>query len=55
MMNSLAGINPNPKKPGFAGIIIRPQFINGISWAKGEYRSVRGLIRSEWKREAQSD
>lgn len=50
MMNSLAGINPNPKKPGFAGIIIRPQFINGISWAKGEYRSVRGLIRSEWKR-----
>lgn len=51
MMNSLAGINPNPKKPGFAGIIIRPQFINGISWAKGEYRSVRGLIRSEWKRE----
>lgn len=51
MMNNLAGINPNPKKPGFAGIIIRPQFINGISWAKGEYRSVRGLIRSEWKRE----
>ena len=51
MMNSLAGINPNPKKPGFAGIIIRPQFIKGISWAKGEYRSVRGLIRSEWKRE----
>lgn len=51
MMNSLAGINPHPKKPGFAGIIIRPQFINGISWAKGEYRSVRGLIRSEWKRE----
>ncbi len=51
MMNSLAGINPNPEKPGFAGIIIRPQFIKGISWAKGEYRSVRGLIRSEWKRE----
>lgn len=51
MMNSLAGINPNPKKLGFAGIIIRPQFIKGISWAKGEYRSVRGLIRSEWKRE----
>lgn len=51
MMNSLAGINPNPKKPGFAGIIIRPQFIKGISWAKGEYRSVRGLIRSEWSRE----
>ncbi len=51
MMNSLAGINPNPKKPGFAGIIIRPQFIKGISWVKGEYRSVRGLIRSEWKRE----
>lgn len=52
MMNSLAGINPNPEKPGFAGIIIRPQFIKGISWAKGEYRSVRGLIRSEWKRES---
>ena len=51
MMNSLAGINPNPEKPGFAGIIIRPQFVKDISWVKGEYRSVRGLIRSEWKRE----
>ncbi len=50
MMNTIAGININPEKPGCAGIIIHPHFIKGLDWAKGEYHSVRGVIRSEWKR-----
>lgn len=50
MMNTIAGININPEKPGFEGVIIRPHFIKDLDWAKGEYHSVHGVIRSEWKR-----
>jgi alpha-L-rhamnosidase len=48
---SLAGIRPDPDGPGFRKIIIRPDMVPGLTHASGEYRSVYGLIRSEWKRE----
>lgn len=51
MMNHLAGINYDEKQPGFRNILITPHFAEGLDWAKGEYRSVRGLITSDWKRE----
>lgn len=51
MVNTLAGINYDPGKRGFEHIIIRPDFISDLTWVKGEYRSVKGLITSEWKRE----
>ncbi len=47
---SLAGINA--AAPGFRKIIIKPQPAGDIVWAKGSYRSVRGLIKSEWKKDA---
>lgn len=50
MVNTIAGINFNPENPGFGSIVIRPHFIKGLSWARGEYHSVRGTIQSEWKR-----
>jgi alpha-L-rhamnosidase len=46
---SLAGINPDPEMPGFKHTIIRPRPGAGLTWAKAEYRSVHGLIRSSWK------
>ena len=52
MTNTIAGINYDEQHPAFKHIIIRPHFIKDLSWAKGEYRSVNGLIRSEWKRKA---
>ena len=45
----LAGIRPDPEAAGFDRIIIRPQPVGGLTWAKGRQRTVRGEIRSEWR------
>ena len=50
MVNDLAGINLDKDRPGFAHIIIRPHFVSDLDWAKAEYKSVRGLVKSHWKR-----
>lgn len=44
---SLLGINP--AAPGFSKIIIKPQPAGDLTWAKGSYQSVRGMITSDWK------
>ncbi|MDR1170908.1 MAG: glycoside hydrolase family 78 protein [Bacteroidales bacterium] len=44
---SLLGINP--AAPGFGKIIIKPQPAGDLTHAKGSYRSIRGLIGSEWR------
>jgi len=51
MYNVLAGINYDENDPGFRHIIIRPHFPEGLDWVKAEYRSVNGLIYSEWIRD----
>lgn len=51
MYNVLAGINYDEAQPGFRHILITPHFVEGLDWVKGEYRSVQGMIRSEWSRE----
>ena len=48
---SLAGIAPAPDAVGFDKIVIRPHVDAGLSWAKGSYRSERGMVRSEWSRQ----
>ena len=50
MINTLTGINSDPSTPGFSHFIVHPYFVNELDWVKGEYHSVNGLIRSEWKR-----
>ena len=32
-------------------MIIKPDFIKDLSWVKGEYQSLYGTIKSQWKRE----
>jgi alpha-L-rhamnosidase len=49
----LAGIAPDPEQPGFANILIRPQPVGDITWAKASYDSVRGKIESHWMRDAE--
>lgn len=46
---SIAGIKG--LSPGFDKIRIHPQAPKALTWAKGEYHSIKGLIRSEWKKE----
>ena len=47
----IAGINLDPSAPGFAKIIIRPEVVGDLTWAKAETRTLRGLVQSEWHRE----
>ena len=46
----LAGIAPDADGPGFKRIIVRPQPVGDVTWAKASYDSVRGKIESSWKR-----
>jgi alpha-L-rhamnosidase len=58
MFDTLAGLRSDG--PGYKKIVIRPSFpkpgSNGmheaISWVKASYQSIRGSIRSQWRREA---
>lgn len=44
---SLLGINP--LAPGYQKIQIKPQPAGDLTWAKGSYTSVKGLIGSDWR------
>lgn len=49
-IQGLAGIRPDPEKPGFKNAIIRPAFINELSYVNGSHDSVYGTIKSSWER-----
>ncbi len=44
-----AGIQSDPKQPGFRHIIMKPIPDRGLEFLKAEYKSAAGLIKSEWK------
>jgi alpha-L-rhamnosidase len=46
---ALAGINPDPKEPGFKHILIKPVPCGDLTYVKADYNSLYGLIKSEWK------
>ncbi len=46
----LAGINPDPRVPGFKRIIIRPRPVGDVAWAHATYPSMYGPITSMWRR-----
>jgi alpha-L-rhamnosidase len=48
--SGLAGIAPDPEKPGFRIINLQPQLIDGLDWVKCSFNSPRGDIKSSWKR-----
>jgi alpha-L-rhamnosidase len=45
----LAGIQPSPDALGFDRIVIRPQPVGDLTWAKGGVVTIRGEVRSEWR------
>lgn len=49
MWRNIAGIQPDPTQPGYKQFVIRPRPGGGVTWADGEYESVRGKIVSKWK------
>ena len=47
----LAGIRPEPDAVGFDAFVLAPELKCGLEWVRASHDSVRGLIRSEWRRE----
>lgn len=51
MYRNILGINPDPDAPGYAHFTLRPLPGGGLTWAEGSYDSIKGEIKSSWKKE----
>jgi alpha-L-rhamnosidase len=51
MVNTITGINYEELTDGSCRMVIQPHFLEKLQWAKAEYRSPRGMVRSSWQRE----
>ena len=47
----LLGIVPDVAHPGFERFAIRPYIVGDLRFAEGEFRSIKGPIRSAWRKE----
>ena len=50
LYESLAGIKADPDQPGFKHIIMRPEPVEGLAFARASHRSPYGLITSDWEK-----
>jgi len=50
----ITGIRPDHDNPGFKNIIIKPEFVDDLDWAKGSYKTWRGTVKSKWVKNGQS-
>lgn len=48
----IAGIAPDAEHPGFATIRFEPLLVDYLDWAEASFESVRGTIKSAWKKES---
>jgi alpha-L-rhamnosidase len=48
---NVLGIKADAKEPGFKLIHLAPEMIQQLQWAKGNYDSPYGLIKSDWQKE----
>lgn len=46
----LGGIKPDPEQPGFKHILLRPNFVSGLSKFEAKHNSPYGQIISAWER-----
>ena len=49
LYEDVAGIAPDEERPGFRHILMRPTPVGDLNWVKASYRSLYGLVSSEWK------
>jgi len=48
-MKHALGVSVAEDAVGCDKVIIRPQAVAGLTWAKGEYKSVKGPVKVDWK------
>ena len=46
----LAGIRPDPERPAFKHIIIKPHLVGDLAFVQATHRSPYGLIASYWQK-----
>jgi alpha-L-rhamnosidase len=46
----LAGIKTEPEQPGFKHLVMRPEPVGDLQFAKASHRSPYGLIASDWQK-----
>jgi alpha-L-rhamnosidase len=51
---ALGGIHPDPTQPGFKNILLKPNFVTGLSYASVHFKSPYGEITSKWERKKKS-
>jgi alpha-L-rhamnosidase len=49
LYRTILGIRPAPDGPGFSRIILQPEPVAGLAWARGHFDSRHGRIRSDWR------
>jgi alpha-L-rhamnosidase len=52
MYEDLAGIKSDRKEVGYKKIIMRPNFVDGLTYVNASYYSPHGKIQSNWKKES---
>ncbi|HOX57361.1 MAG TPA: family 78 glycoside hydrolase catalytic domain [Candidatus Paceibacterota bacterium] len=50
LYENLAGIKPDPERPGFKHIVMRPEPVGDLQFVKATRRAPYGLIVSDWQR-----
>lgn len=50
LYQGLAGIRPDPAKPGFKNVIIQPAIVGDIRWVKAHHDGPYGRISCQWRR-----
>jgi alpha-L-rhamnosidase len=48
VVENITGIRTDPGRPGFKHIILEPRLGGDLTWARGEYRSPYGMVKSHW-------
>lgn len=51
MAERLAGLAPDPAKPGYKHFLVRPVFAPQLDWARAELETPYGKASTSWKRE----
>jgi alpha-L-rhamnosidase len=54
LYEDVAGIAPDAEQPGFRHILMRPTPVGDLKSVRATYRSLYGLVSSEWKRDGAS-
>lgn len=47
---ALGGIRPDPARPGFRHIILKPAFVDGLEYFEASHMAPDGIVTSSWKR-----